>query len=253
MRTLIIFREGLSGHYLKSLVDDLPVEVHFRMDPWYPGIYNVAKGKKKLNESCVCRHFSPNIGFAEFEKEFDLVLNIQPNEKIYQAVYNVFFKKVLVETFTKEQYNNWKNDLIFWYDKSYYSIQEYFYLFDQDRNESRYSNVIDFDCLLLESYVEEIFAHYYNRPLTNNMKLIIEQYREKQLNINLTRDGLTMQEIVDPIADSDFDQHPWYASYCIFKYEFNNGLLESQRSWSIDSVKTVIDKKFLLEIQHQYC
>ena len=248
MKTLIIFREGLGGHYFKSLVDDLPVEVNFRMDPWYPGIYDASKDKKKLNESCVCLHFSPAI----LEKGFDLVLNIQPNKKIYQAVYNVFFKKLLVEEFTKEQYSNWKNHLVFWYDKSYYNIQEYFYLFDQDRKDSRYSNVIDFDSLLLESYVEEIFAHYYNRPLTNNMKLIIKQYREKQMNINLTRDGITMQEIVDPIADINFDQHPWYASYCIFKYELNNGLLESQRSWSIDSVKTVIDKKFLLEIQHQY-
>lgn len=250
MKTLIVFREGLSGHYLKSLVDDLPVEVNFRMDPWYPEIYNVVNNKK--NESCVCRHFSPSVDFIKLEQQFDLVLNIHPDKKIYQAVYNVFFKKILVEQFTTEQYANWKNDLVFWYDKSYYNIQEYFHLFEQDRKNSKYTNLIDFDSLLLESYVEKMFEQYYNRPLTSNMKLIIEQYREKQLNINLTRDGSTMQEIIDPIPDINFDQHPWYAAYCIFKYELNNGLSEKQRSWSIDSVKTVIDKKFLLDIQHQY-
>lgn len=250
MKTLIVFREGLSGHYLKSLVNNLPVEVNFRMDPWPPEISDVLNSEN--NESCVCRHFSPGTEFIKLEQQFDLVLSIHPNKKIYQAVYNVFFKKILVEEFTTEQYANWKNDLIFWYDKSYYNIQEYFHLFEQDRKYSKYSNLIDFDSLLLESYVEKIFEHYYNRPLTSNMKLIIEQYREKQLNINLTRDGLTMQEIVDPIPDINFDQHPWYAAYCIFKYEFNNGLSEKRRSWSIDLVKTVIDKKFLLDIQHQY-
>ena len=252
MKTLIIFREGLSGHYFKSLVDDSPVEVNFRMDMPY-GKYNADKGKKKLNGLCVCSHFSPDIDFVKLEKEFNLVLNIQPNEKIYQAVYNVFFKKVLVEEFTTEQYTNWKSNLIFWYDKSYYHTQQYFHLFEQDRKNSRYSNIINFDSLLLESYLEEIFEHYYNRSLTNNMRSIIEQYRKKQLSIDLSRGGSTMQEIIDPIPDINFDQHPWYASYCIFKFEFNNGLLESQRSWSIDTVKTVIDKKFLLEIQHQYC
>lgn len=252
MKTLIVFREGLSGHYFKSLVDDLPVEVNFRMDPWHPGIYDhLPRNNKKIPESCVCLHSFPNL--KEFEKNFDLVLNIQTNEKIFQAVYNVFFKKILIEQFSANDYNNWKNNLIFWYDKIYYNIQEYFHLYEQERKNSKYSNVINFDLLLSEAYIEEIFKRYYNRSLTNNMKSIINQYQQKQLDIDLTRDGMTMLEIVDPIPDIYFDQHPWYASYCIFKYEFNNGLLESQRCWSIDTVKTVIDKKFLLEIQHQYC
>jgi len=61
-----------------------------------------------------------------------------------------------------------------------------------------------------------------------------------------------MQEIVDPISDLQFEQSPWFAAYCLFKFEKNNLLAESQRLWTIDSVTSPIDKKFLLSIEHQY-
>jgi len=249
MKTLIIFREGLSGHYFKSLVDDLPVDVNFRMDPWYPGIYDQKTRPEISNEEdCVCLHKADK----RYEQQFDLVLNILVDQKIYQAIYNVFFKKFLIEDIDPEQYKNWKNDLSFWYDKSFYNIKEYYNLLTSDWHNSQYTNKINFDNILDVNYIKEVFKKYYNRELTDNMVSIINQYRDKQLELDLTRDGNSMNSILDAVPDDKFDQSPWFASYCIFKYETNNNLNESQRLWSIDDVNAPIDKKFLLSIADKY-
>jgi hypothetical protein len=249
MKTLIIFREGLSGHYFKSLVDDLPVDVNFRMDPWYPGIYDQkTRPEDRVNEDCVCLHNADPV----YEQQFDLVLNILVNQKIYHAIYNIFFKKFLIEDIDPEQYKNWKSNLSFWYDKSFYNIKEYYSLLTSDWNNSQYANKINFDNLLDVQYIEAIFKQYYNRKLTDNIVSIVAQYRAKQLEIVLTRDGKTMEEILAVVPDEKFNQSPWFASYCIFKYETNNNLKESQRLWSIDTVDKPIDKKFLLAIADKY-
>lgn len=248
MKTLIVFREGLSGHYLKALIDDLPVDIHFRMDPWYPGIYEERKRPIQETDN-VCTHHFPD---ATREQQFNLVLHILADQKIYHAIYNNFFKKFLIEDADPEQYKNWKGNLAWWYDKAFYNIKEYYFLSTLDQENSTCTNIVNFDELLDEQYLEVFFKQYYNRTLSDNMKLIIKQYRNAQLPISLTREGSSMQEIVDPIPDKEFDHSPWFASYCIFKYEINNGLQEDQRLWSIDTVCQAIDKKFLLNLQYQY-
>ena len=247
MKTLIFFREGLSGHYLKSLIDDVPVKVNFRMDPWYPGIYT-EKNQTSHVPNCTCVHKA----HLTFEQQFNLVLTILVDKKIYHAIYNNFFKKFLVEDANPDQYKNWKDNLSFWYDKSFYNIKEYYILLNLDRKNNKYENIVNFDEILNEQYLQEFFKQYFNRELSDNMRLIIKQYSANQLEIELSQEGTTMQEIIDPIPDNKFNCTPWFASYCIFKYETNNNLKETQRLWSIDNINCLIDKKFLLDIQNKY-
>lgn len=247
MKTLIIFREGHSGHYLQSLINNHPVDAKFRMDNWYPGIYNSLP--EKISGDNVCLHHSPGV---DYENKFDLILTILPDQKIYHAIYNIFFKKMLIEEFTIEQYQNWQNDPVFWYDKSYYHIKQYYELITQDITNNRYPNIVNFDRMLDKVYLDQIFHLYYGKGLTDIQTTLVEQYKNKQLNIDLPRTGKSMVEITDPIPDSQFVETPWFASYCIYKYEFNNGLTESQRRWSINDIKTIIDKTFLLSLETQY-
>ena len=248
MKTLIIFREGHCGHYLQALINNQPVEAKFRMDPWYPGIYD--KPLKDFDRSnCVCLHQSPG---SDYEKKFDLVLTILPSQKIYHAIYNIFFKKALIEDFTHEQYLNWRNDLQFWYDKTYYNIRDYVDIINQDIVNNPYCNVIDFDQILNEQYIGKVFQQYFNVALSDTQKTLIQQYKDKQLNVDLTVDGKSMWEIVEPIPDNYFFETPWFASYCIYKFERNNGLSESHRLWSIDDITSIIDKKFLLDLENRY-
>jgi hypothetical protein len=248
MKTLIIFREGHGGHFLKALINNKPVEAKFRMDPWYPRIYNEPL-KDFDYGNCVCLHQSPG---SDYEKKFDLVLTILPSQKIYHAIYNIFFKKVLIEQFTNKEYQDWRNNLLFWYDKTYYNIRDYVDRINQDTSNNRYSNVIDFDQIINEEYISKVFQQYFNVDLSDTQKTLIQQYKDKQLNIQLTIDGKSMSEIVDPIPDNYFVETPWFASYCIYKFERNNGLSESQRLWSINTVTSIIDKKFLLNLENQY-
>lgn len=248
MRTLIIFREGLSGNYLKALVDDSQQPVNFRMDTWIPG--QKVRGTDN-NADCVCLH--KKFIDDDFYKRFDLTLTIQVRRRIYQAIYNNFYKKFLIENPDKlESFKYWKQDLVYWYDQTFYNMMEYYDLFQQDLVENTIENVIEFDQILDIDYIEQVFDRYYQRPLTANMQKIVEEYRALQLQYDLTQAETSMQDIVDALPESVFEESPWFASYCIFKYEKNNRLLESQRQWSINSVTSPIDRTFLLNIANQY-
>jgi hypothetical protein len=250
MKTLIFFREGLSGHYLKSLVDDSNVQVNFRMDDWYPGIYNSVRPLKKGN--CVCLH-KPLYNSKYLESQYDLTLSIQVRRKIYHGIYNIFYKKFLVEFPDKqEDFKNWTGNLSTWYDQTFYNIKEYYQLYQQDLNENTFSNVIEFDNLLELDYIEYLFKQYYNRPISENMKRIVNSYGQLQLEYDLSGNEQDMQNIISVLPDQIFHKSPWFASYCIFKYETNNNLQENQRQWSIDLVTKPIDKEFLLSIANQY-
>lgn len=250
MKTIIFFREGLSGHYLKLLLNDAPDPVQFRIDPWYPEIYALPFTKKK--EDCVCSHLS-NIDVDKVIKNFDLVLTIQPYQKIYHGIYNVFYKKYLIENpDQKESFAKWTENLLTWYDRTYYNIKEYYHLFRQDLNDNTFDNIINFDYILDIDYIEEIIKKYYNKSLTKNMIRIITDYKKLQLNLDLSGDDKNMKDIVSRIPDHYFINSPWFASYCLFKYETNNNLTESMRKWSINSINVPIDQKFLISVADQY-
>jgi hypothetical protein len=250
MKTVIFFREGLSGHYLKSLVDDSDQPVSFRIDPWYPGIYNNPRPTKLENCRCIHKHL---VNYREIEQQRDLILTIQVRHKIYHAIYNIFYKKFLIENIKQQKnFKTWTNNLSTWYDQTFYNIKEYYQLYQQDLVENTFSNVIEFDHLLEIDYIEHVFKHYYNKQLTCNMSRIVNTYAKLQLQHNLSRDGQCMADIISALPDQVFWESPWFASYCIFKYETNNHLLENQRQWSIDSVTKPIDKQFLIAIADQY-
>lgn len=250
MKTLIFFREGLSGHYLKSLIDDSDRPIGFRVDPWYPNIYNTPR--PMLREDCMCVH--PHlVDHENFSKDFDLILSIQVRQKIYHACYNNFYKKYLIENpHLKEDFANWQSNMLFWYDVTYYNIKEYHWLYQQDLVTNTYKNIVEFDHILEIDYLQQVFSRYFNRSLTDNMKQIVNNYASHQLKLDLGGDQKDMRHIVEPIPDALLEQSPWFASYCIFKYENNNLLQENQRQWSIDLVQRAIDKDFLIGIADQY-
>jgi hypothetical protein len=245
MKTLILFREGLSGHYLKSLIDDEPVDVKFRMDPWYPGIYDTLTPPAE-DQSCVCLHQLPDAVYAD---KFDRVFTMLVNKSIYHAIYNVFTKKVLVEQSSPDEFACWQDNMVTWYDRCYYNIEEYWGLFRQD---AALGQVIDFDQILDADYMDQLFQQHYGRTLSDNQRRIVTEYSAKQLNLTLSTSGTSMQEIVDAIPDHLFRENPWFAAYCLFKFEKNNQLPESNRLWTIDDVTQPIDRVFLLSVAQQY-
>ena len=249
MTTVIFFREGLSGHYLKSIIDDSQNTIGFRVDPWYPTDANF---RKKLKfESCTCLH-KHLVDWEKISRQFNLTLTIQVQSKIYHAIYNNFHKKYLVENPNLlRSFKTWKDNYLFWYDLIYYNIKEYYELFRKDLAENQLVNIIEFDNLLELDYVEQIMKLYYNKSLTDNMVRIVKEYSQTQLQYNLTSDKISMEEITSTIPDFEFDKSPWFAAYCIFAYETNNNLKESQRNWCIDSINN-IDKKMLIDLSKKY-
>lgn len=247
MKTLIWFREGLSGHYLKSLVDDRDTKVSFRMDPWWPGLYDRPMSAN-WHDDCLCLHPIPNFDSSNF----DLVLTVLAHKKIYHAAYNVFYKKLLVEQQLLDQHQQWQSDMVSWYDRAFYNIDEYVRLFSNDAAQNTNANVVNFDHMLDEEYIEQIFKQFFDRSMSSNMRSIVQQYKQKQLILDLSREQTSMKDIVDAVPDQYFLDSPWFAAYCIYKFENNNQLHESQRCWSINTIRQPIDRIFLLDISSQY-
>jgi len=161
----------------------------------------------------------------------------------------VFTKKVLVEQSTPDQFARWQDHMVTWYDRCYYNIQEYWELFQQDRPLGQ---TINFDQILDQDYLDQMFQQYYGQSLTDNQRRIVTEYRDKQLSIPLSTTGTSMQEIVNAVPEHLFHESPWFAAYCLFKFERNNQLLESNRLWTIDDATQPIDQTFLLSVAQQY-
>lgn len=256
MNIVILFREGLSGHYLKALIDNSHDDIKSRVDPWYPGIYDQLEcprhAQTKSLGGCHCLH--RNSVDQQTLMNYDLVFSVLVYQKIYHGIYNNFHKKLLVEQLDlKEKFLCWQTNPTMWYDIAFYNCKEYFHLFQHDHNDHSVGNVINFDLLLEIDYIEEIFRTYLNRQIDDNTRRIVSSYRAHQLQYDLSGDEKIMKDIVAQIPDHEFTRSPWFAAYCIFKYENNNQLSDSQRSWSIDNLSGIIDKKYLLEIASQYC
>lgn len=250
MNILILFRDGLSGHYLRALINDTPDELGFRVDPWYPGIYDNLQesAARNASSSCHCTH-----KLSGSLSNYDLMLSILVYRKIYHAIYNHFYKKLLVEQLDlRTRFERWQQESTFWYDTAFYNIKEYYDLFRRDHVENTLPNIINFDLMLDIDYIEEIFKKYLSRPITYNTKRLVTSYGAKQLQYDLSGDEKDMKDILDQIPDDEFSKSPWFAAYCIFKYENNNHLSELQRLWSIDQIDDLIDKKILLSIATQY-
>lgn len=255
MKTLVVFREGLSGNYLKALINNSQNKINFRIDSCFANVYRQPENLEIDNivgPVCDCFH-KKYIDLTQIQKKYDLTVTIQVYQKIYHGIYNNFHKKLLIEnTELKKNFQHWSNNLPFWYDLSYYNLKEYYQLYQQDLTENTIENIINFDFILDINYIEHVFQKYLNRPINNNTKRIVHEYRSKQMMYNLSNNETDMRDIISALPDDVFIDSPWFASYCIFKFEVNNNLSESQRQWSIESIDQVINKSTLLKISQQY-
>jgi hypothetical protein len=159
-------------------------------------------------------------------------------------------KKVLVEEFPNFELANWVDDPVFWYDKCYYNIEEYYNKIHNDIATNTVGNVIDFDRLTGCHYVANLLQKHFEVDFDHNRRRLVENYADLQLNIDLVDDAtLSMQDILKPITDSMLLQNPWFWAYAVFKFEHNNKLTGNHRLWSVNDFKVPQTRLDLL----QYC
>jgi hypothetical protein len=237
MKTVIVFREGQSGHYLKSIIlnDDVS-NVGFRMpESW--------------SDSITLTH---NNNYKNHKAEFDQVLRILPTKRIYSAVYNNFMKKLITEEYSTVILDNWLTDPVYWHDRCYYNIVEYYELISQDIQTNNYPNIVDFDQLLDQNYLNSILPRYFNIEFDNNRETIRQKYEKLQLTLNLDQDISSMEDIVAVITDNLLMENPWFFSYCLHKYELANNFTPQNRQWSINNIEQTPTKQLLITLADQY-
>jgi hypothetical protein len=238
MKTGIVFREGQSGHYLKSIIlNDESKNVGFRMPERYPA------------SSITLTH---NNNYKKHKLEFDQVLRILPTNRIYSAVYNNFMKKLITEEYSAAILNNWLSNPIYWHDRCYYNIVEYHGLITEDIHTNLYPDIIDFDQLLNRDYLSSILVRYFQSEFSENQEKIRKTYEELQLTLDLDQDSTSMIDIVDIVTDELLMKNPWFFSYCIHKYELANNLNPENRLWSINNIDQIPTKQLLLALAQQY-
>lgn len=238
MKTVIVFREGQSGHYLKSIIlNDNLTGVGFRMS-------------EKHRESDIA--LTHNNNYQEHTSQFDLVLRILPTKKIYSAVYNNFMKKLIAEEYSTDVLDTWHNNPVYWHDRCYYNIVEYYNLITQDIQTNLYTNVINFDRILDKNYLSDVLSKYFQIEFTDSRETIRKTYEELQLSLNLDQNRSDMEDIIDVIDDTLLIKNPWFFSYCIHKYELANNFTPQNRLWSINNIDQPPTKHLLLTLAQQY-
>lgn len=239
MKRVLVFREGQCGNFVKYLLEN---------DPVGPVSFRIADKHATDKFNLTLTH---NVDAQLHEKEYDQVLRILPTKKIYLAVYNNFMKKHILEQSSMD-FKQWQNHTVTWYDTCYCNITEYYNLISRDMSTNQYQHIIDFDRILQDNYLQDVFKKYFDQDLSHAQKSRLKEYRNLQLQVDLDVDYTNMQDIAGPISDEMFEQNPWFFSYCVHKFEKNNGLQEIQRYWSIDNCRTVQTRQNLLEISLQY-
>ena len=238
MKTVIVFREGQSGHFLKSVIlkNNLG-NVRFRMDERYP-----ANNITLTHENNYDKH----------RAEFDLVLRVLPTRQIYHAIYNNFMKKLIAEEYSALVLDTWHKDPLFWHDRCYYNIVEYHDLITADIQHNCYPNVIDFDQLLDRNYLSDVLTKYFQIDLDQDRDNIRQRYKSLQLPMDLDHLCTRMEDIVTVVPDDLLTKNPWFFSYCIHKYELVNNFTLKNRLWSINNNQQIPTKQLLLTLAQQY-
>ena len=238
MKTVIVFREGQSGHFLKSVIlkNNLG-NVRFRMDERYP-----ANNITLTHENNYDKH----------RAEFDLVLRVLPTRQIYHAIYNNFMKKLIAEEYSALVLDTWHKDPLFWHDRCYYNIVEYHDLITADIQHNCYPNVIDFDQLLDSNYLSDVLTKYFQIDLDQDRDNIRQRYKSLQLPMDLDHLCTRMEDIVTVVPDDLLTKNPWFFSYCIHKYELVNNFTLKNRLWSINNNQQIPTKQLLLTLAQQY-
>ena len=237
MKAVIVFCEGHSGHFLRSVILNHPASV------------------ASLRISDLLDHSRNGIDISLTHDLNDLsgadyVFRILPTHNIYNAIYNIFMKKILVEDFPGFDLKNWINDPVFWYDKCYYNIQEYYHRIHKDISTNTIHNVIDFDRLTDSKYLAGVLQQHFCLEFDDNQRTLVEEYAKLQLQIDLAdNDTPLMQDILEPITDQMLLQNPWFWAYAVFKFEHNNNLTEQDRLWSVNDFKVPQTRNDLIQYQ----
>jgi hypothetical protein len=238
MKTVIVFREGQSGHYLKSVILKKNLDdVKFRMIEHYPA------------NNITLTHTN---NYDKHKAEFDLVLRVLPTRRIYYAIYNNFMKKLIAEEFSASGLDNWYKDPVYWHDRCYYNIVEYHDLITMDMQHNCYPNVVDFDQLLDSNYLTLVLTRYFQIDFDQDRDNIRQRYKSLQLPMDLDQPSTRMEDITTVVPDDLLKKNPWFFSYCIHKYEQTNNFTPKNRRWSINDIHQIPTKQLLLALAQQY-
>jgi hypothetical protein len=238
MKTVIVFREGQSGHYLKSVIlNNALTNVGFRMTEQYQ------------ENSITLTHAND---YELHKTEFDLILRILPTKQIYLAIYNNFMKKLITEEYSTTVLDNWQSNPVYWHDRCYYNIVEYYNLITQDIQTNSYPKIINFDQLLDKDYLTSILTQYFQVEYDNAREVIRKTYKELQLSMNLDQNVNNMEDIISVVNDDLLAKNPWFFSYCLHKYEQTNNFVPENRQWSIDNIHQVPTRQLLVSLADQY-
>lgn len=237
MTVAIVFREGHSGHFLSSIIQNIG-DPEFKMIDTMGQPYATIHLTHDINLNC---------------KMYDLVLRILPEHKVYNAIYNIFAKKLLLEEYKNFNLHDWKYNTQYWYDRCFYQIKHYFEVINEDIRSNTFANVVNFDMLTNETYLAKILEQHFNIELDNSRIEFLNQYKSYQLNIDLLNDSQTnMESILLPITDTMLNENPWFWAYSVFKFEYNNNLSESQRLWSVNDCLRVQTRNDLINNSKLY-
>lgn len=250
MRIAISFDEGCSGNFLAALLTHSQISSFNRIDAAKNKLtYNIIPTfnfESQVLQDVLVTHEND---ISKIKEKFnaDLVIRIHPHTGLFSAIYNVFTKRHLIEK-PSEIMTKWDSDKNFSYDMTMQHLKDYFNKFTIERN---YEDAIVFDFGDFYSKQKTIdFFTKHNLPLLNED--LIDNYQASQMPLLLDLPKCqSMESIVDIIPDDYLVSSPWFACYCIFCYEYNNNINESQRRWSIDTVP-FLNKQELIKISKLY-
>lgn len=240
MKTLIVFREGQSGNFVKSLIQDYaPDLVNFRVADL--NLYH----ERQVD-------LTHEINWPRHSQRYNQVLRILPERRIYAACYNNWAKKVLMEQVDAQEYAQWTLNPPVWYDRAYYNICEYHQLITQDLANNQYPTVINFDHLTDLSYVTEILDEYFGLEMTDNRRNLFERYCQQQLPVDLDLPADSMQQLCSAVPVKAWHESPWFFAWAVHRWESMNNLQETHRTWSINHAKQPQTPADLVRIADSY-
>lgn len=240
MKTLIVFREGHSGNFLKALVQNYPADqVRHRVNELH---------FKELRDITLTHETN----IEQQLPRFNQILRILPTHSVFTAIFNNFSKKIVIEMTRPEEWAQWRTNTVNWYDRCYYNQVEYRQRILQDIAENQYPNIVNFDLLLNDQYIAEILQKYFDTEMTENQRELLAHYASQQLQADVDSLHTTMPAVIGTITDEMFEENPWFFANCVLRYELANNLTEADRLWTMNDCLTVQKSQDLLQLAEQY-
>jgi len=251
-KIVISFDEGCSGNFLAALLSNSKISAFNRIDAkenilsydMLPSI-NI-NGKIKNTKSIIVTH-EHKTNIIKQISNVDLIIRIIPVTGIFTAIYNVFFKKAVAGQYT-DVMDQWPNNTAYCYDMTFEHIKDYY---------NKFSNrTLEHDQLLFDFgwfYDADKLMQFVNKLNIPCHMSLIKKYQEAQLPLLLSLPNSNkMEDIVNLVPDEFFNNNPWFVCYCLFCFEQNNHLLESQRQFSIDQFDSIITARDLISLSSKY-